>query len=173
MRERVDADRVREFMRALGTAARAEGICYLAGGTTAVLVGWRATTVDVDIKLDPEQDEILRALPEIKRRLRMNVELATPADFIPLPAGWQERSPSVAREGVIAFRHFDPYSQALAKLERAHERDLQDVEAMIDHGLVERARLPSMFEEIEPELYRFPAIDPTSFRRRVEHAARG
>jgi len=173
MREEVDAERVRLFMRELGSVSDGDGTCFLAGGTTAVLVGWRATTVDVDIRLEPEQDEILRALPEIKQRLRINVELATPADFIPLPEGWRERSPSAGREGNLTFLHFDPYSQTLAKLERAHARDLEDVQAMIERGLVDRERLAAMFDEIEPELYRFPAIDPPSFRRRVEDATRG
>ena len=53
------------FMRAVGVAAR-EGDCYLTGGATAVLLGRRATTLDVDIMLEPEQDEVLRALPRIK-----------------------------------------------------------------------------------------------------------
>jgi hypothetical protein len=41
-------------MRALGDVAAAEGVCYL-GGPTAVLVGWRPTTIDVDIEFDPDQ----------------------------------------------------------------------------------------------------------------------
>lgn len=63
------------------------GTCYLAGGATAVLVGWRATTIDVDVALEPEQDELLRELPRIKSELQVNVELASPRDFIPLPSG--------------------------------------------------------------------------------------
>lgn len=60
------------------------------------------------------------------------------------------------------------YSQALSKLERAHDRDLADVREMLARSLVDRDRLRAFHEEIEPELYRYPAIDPTSFRRRVE-----
>jgi uncharacterized nucleotidyltransferase DUF6036 len=168
MRDRADAELIRRFMRALGAAAPREGVCYLIGGGTAVLVGWRETTIDVDIELDPEQDEILRALSAIKDELRINVELASPRDFIPLPAGWQERSPSAGREGLLTFKHFDPYSQALAKLERGHSQDLVDAREMVDRALVEPDRLRAAFEEIEPQLYRFPAIDPRDFRRRVE-----
>jgi hypothetical protein len=158
-------------MRAFGRAAPAEGTCYLTGGATAVLVGWRATTVDVDIALEPEQDELLRALPRVKEELRVNVELASPGDFVPLPAGWDDRSPFVAREGRLTFRHFDPYAQALAKLERGHGRDLEDVAALIDAGLVEPPRLRAFFDEIEPDLYRFPAVSPSAFRARVEAVA--
>lgn len=130
MRERADAERIHAFMRAAGAAAAREGICYLTGGATAVLVGWRATTIDVDVALDPEQDELLRELPRIKNDLGLNVELASPGDFIPLPRYWEGRSLSVRKEGLLAFAHFDPYSQALAKLERGHTHDLEDVEAM-------------------------------------------
>jgi hypothetical protein len=73
----------------------------------------------------------------------------------------------------VTFLHFDLYAQALSKLERGHDRDLEDVEAMVARGLVDRDRLRRCFDEIEPELYRFPAIDPPSFRRRVELATGG
>lgn len=170
MRELADAERIRRFMTAFGAAAPREGICYLIGGGTAVLLGWRDTTVDVDIELDPEQDELLRALPAIKAELQINVELASPRHFIPLPAGWEERSPSAGREGRLTFKHFDLYSQALAKLERSHSQDLEDVQAMLERGLVEPDRLRSAFEEIEPALYRFPAVDPADFRRSLDQA---
>jgi len=168
VRELADEGRIRRLMRALGAAAERDGDCYLAGGATAVLVGWRATTIDVDLRLEPEQDGVLRALPRLKDELEVNVELASPADFIPLPQAWRERSPLVEREGRLSFRHFDLYSQALAKLERAHARDLEDVDEMLARGLIEKSRLRSCFAEVEPELYRFPAVDPADFRRSVD-----
>ncbi len=39
---------------------------------------------------------------------------------------------------------------------------------MLDARLVEPRRLLEAFAEIEPWLFRFPAIDPRAFRRRVE-----
>jgi hypothetical protein len=168
VRELADEQRVRRFLRALGEAARHDGDCYLTGGATAVLLGWRPTTLDVDIKLEPEQDEVLRALPRLKEELELNVELASPADFIPLPGGWRERSLFAEREGRLSFRHFDLYSQALAKIERGHSQDVDDVREMINRGLVEEIRLRGCFAEIEPQLYRFPAIDPGDFARSLE-----
>ncbi len=169
MRELADAEQIQRFMRVLGVAADADGACYLAGGATAVLLGWRDTTIDVDIELAPETEALLRALPRLKNELRINVELASPSHFIPLPAGWEDRSPFVGREGRLSFHHFDLYSQALSKLERAHRQDLEDVRAMLERQLVEPARVLAYFDEIEPELYRFPAVDPPAFRRRVEN----
>lgn len=160
-------------MRALGASADQEGVCYFTEGATAVLLGWRETTIDVDIALEPEQDSLLRALQRIKDELRVNVELASPADFIPLPGGWEERSISAGHEGRLSFLHFDPYSQALAKLERGHAKDLEDVRAMLERGLVEPARLRAAFAEIEPQVYRFPAVDPRDFRRSIDEFLAG
>jgi hypothetical protein len=157
-------------MRALGSAAREDGAAYLTGGATAVLHGWRATTVDVDVLLVPETDALLRAISSLKNELRVNVELVSPADFVPVPEGWEDRSVFAAREGRLTFYHYDPYAQALAKLERGHVMDLVDVRALVDTGLVDPARARALFDEIEPQLYRYPAVDPRAFRAAVEEA---
>lgn len=168
MRELADSSRIERFMLELGRAAPEEGRVYLTGGATAVLQGWRETTIDVDIKLVPDSDLILRELPRLKERLNLNVELAAPSDFIPLPPGWEDRSPLIRREGKLSFHHFDPVGQALSKIERGHEQDIEDVKEMIAAGLIEPKEVQAQFEAIEPELFRFPAIDPASFRKAVE-----
>jgi uncharacterized nucleotidyltransferase DUF6036 len=170
MRRAVDAARVYELMRALGAAADAPGRVYFTGGATAVLEGWRESTVDVDLKIVPDTDALFRALPRLKEELEINLELVVPSDFIPELPGWEGRCRFITREGGLSFYHYDPYGQALAKIERGHERDLADVRAMMEGGLVERDRLWTLFESIEPQLYRFPAIDPKSFRVAVERA---
>ena len=141
---------------------------YLTGGSTAVLKGWRANTVDVDMKMVPDRDEVYRALPALKESLELNIELASPGDFVPELPGWQERSALITREGRISFYHYDFYAQALSKLERGHAQDLADVQSMVDDRLVELKRLLDLFNQIEPDLYRYPAIDAASFRQAVE-----
>lgn len=172
MRAPVDAARLRAFMTAVAEAARAPLQVYLVGGATAVVEGWRQATIDIDLALGPDHDAVLRAIPAIKEALDVNVELASPEDFIPVKPGWQERSPFVAQEGKVTFRHFDLYAQALAKIERGHETDRIDVAQLLGRGLVERTRLLEYFAAIEPELYRFPAVDPASFRQAVETVCR-
>lgn len=168
MRELADTDRIRRFMRELGREADAKGHVYFTGGVTAVLHGWRASTIDVDLEIIPPLESIFRALPRLKERLRINVELVSPADFIPVPPGWEERSPFIGREGRIDFHHFDLYAQALAKVERGHRLDLDDGRAMIDRKLIDPANAIEYFSTIEPELYRYPALDPESFRLAVK-----
>ncbi len=168
MRELADSSRIERFMSELGRTVRVDSRVYFTGGATAVLEGWRESTIDVDIKLIPDRDEILREIPRLKEELNLNVELAAPSDFIPLPPEWEERSPLIRREGSVSFHHFDPVAQALSKIERGHAQDLEDVKEMIARGLVHPTDLRAQFDAIEPELYRFPAIDPTSFRRAVQ-----
>lgn len=168
MREPVTADTLRAFMRALAAEAREAGRIYLTGGASAVLHGWRPSTVDVDIRIVPENDRVLRAIPNLKERLHINVELASPLDFLPPLPGWEERSLFIAREGLLSFHHFDFYSQALSKLERGHRKDHEDVRMMVSEGLVNPRLLRSLFGEVETLLYRFPAVDPTVLRNAVD-----
>jgi len=98
----------------------------------------------------------------------LNIELAFPLDFLPPLEGWRERSSFRLREGNLEVFDFDPYSQALSKLERGFDLDLQDVASMVETGLVDPRRLLELFEGIEGELFRFPAVDPGGLRRAVE-----
>jgi hypothetical protein len=99
MRQLADKERIERFMQALGGQARADVRLYFTGGSTAVLLGWRASTIDIDIRFFPELDELYRALPKLKEELQVNVELASPAEFIPELPGWQERSIFITRIG--------------------------------------------------------------------------
>lgn len=136
-----------------------------------MIEGWRNSTVDVDMRVEPELDPLLRQLPALKERLGVNIELASPPDFIPELPGWRERSPFLFREGNLSVHHFDLYSQALSKIERGFDQDLEDVKNMIAQSLVNRTRLLELLAAIEPDLYRYPAIDPATFRAAVEAVA--
>ena len=168
MRERSGAEHIRSFIDFVGRRARHAADVYFVGGGSAVLFGWRPTTIDLDLKISADQDEILRLLPEAKERLQINIELASPADFIPELPGWQDRRQFIEKSGAVFFYHYDFCAQALAKIERGHAHDLDDVAHMRAEKLIEPAQLLELFNQIEPELYRFPAVDPVSFRKDVE-----
>jgi len=135
MREIADAGRIRRFMRVFGAAAQVPTRVYFTGGATAVLLGWRTSTIDVDIKVEPDTDALFRAIP--------------------------------GDQGPTSFHHFEPYAQALAKVERGHRQDLEDVREMLTRGLIEAAGAWGYFSSIEPHLFRYPALDPGSFRLAV------
>lgn len=168
MREVATSERIDRFLEALAQAAAVPTTVYLVGGATAVLIGWRASTRDIDLVIRPESDALLRAIPRLKEQLAINVEFAAPDHFIPVPAHWEERSPVVKRIGLVTVRHYDLTAQALAKIERGHVRDLADVRAMLDSGLVTVEGLRAAFDEAEPNLYRYPAVDPVTYRQALD-----
>ncbi|MGH2986282.1 MAG: DUF6036 family nucleotidyltransferase [Solirubrobacterales bacterium] len=172
MREPADQTRIHRLAAELGRHAEAGTRMYLTGGATAVLEGWRDSTVDVDIRIEPESDQLMRAVSEVKEALDVNVEFASPIDFLPELPGWRERSRYRFRAGSLDIFDFDLYSQALSKIERGFDLDLVDVDRMLASGLVEPRRLRELFDGVEPELYRFPAVDPAGLRARLEQALR-
>lgn len=157
-------------MQLLGRRARSAGTIYFTGGASAVLRGWREMTLDVDLKLDPEPDGVFGAIQEAKEELGINIELAAPDDFIPPLPGWRERSEFIDRVGLLDFRHYDFYAQALAKIERGHTQDLKDVAAMFTHKLVDPRRLREYFAAVVPDVERYPAIDLATFREKLATA---
>ena len=69
-------------MRRLGEGTRVPARVYLVGGATAVLEGWRSSTIDIDLRFDPETSELFAALPALKESLDVNIELAWPSQLI-------------------------------------------------------------------------------------------
>ncbi|MSU58695.1 MAG: hypothetical protein EXS35_11050 [Pedosphaera sp.] len=155
-------------MRELAAAARSPGKVYFTGGATALLLGFRQQTIGIDLKLDPEPEGAFEAIAALKDRLELNVELASPDDFIPCAADWRERSRHIASVGRVEYFHYDFAMQALAKLERGHTQDLEDVASLLRGGFVSEEELRARFAQIEPGLLRYPAIDASQFRKKLE-----
>lgn len=168
MRSTVDPQKIEQLMKTLGKEARGSGRIYFTGGASALLIGWRNSTIDIDIRLDPEPPGIFQAIAKIKQDLNINIELASPQDFLPPLPGWRDRSCFISRQGDILFYHYDFTAQALAKLSRGYNRDLDDVKAMYDQNLFLLQDLQDGFNAIEPEMIRFPSLDPAILRTKVE-----
>lgn len=167
MRNPTDVTKLRSLLRELGRRARGPGRIYLVGGASALIEGWRDSTVDVDLKLDPEPAGIFEAIAKLKNELGVNIELAAPDQFLPEIPGWRERSPSVDRFGPIEVHHYDFLAQALAKLARWQGRDQTDVQAMLQRGLVTLAQIRRAFTEMKPKLIRFPSLEVEVIERRI------
>lgn len=168
MRSNVDQKKIEQLMQVLGREARGSGCIYFTGGASALLIGWRSSTVDIDIRLDPEPPGIFQALAKLKQQLDINIELASPQDFLPPLPGWQSRSIFIGRFGEISFYHYDFISQAISKLSRGYNRDIDDVQAMFKQKLFDVEDLRNCFNAIEPELIRFPSLKPDVLKSRVE-----
>ena len=169
MRPNVDSQKIERLMQVLGREAQGSGCIYFTGGASALLIGWRSSTVDVDIRLDPEPPGIFQAIAKLKQELNINIELASPQDFLPPLPGWRDRSVFIGKQGKISFYHYDFTAQALAKLSRGFDRDLKDVQAMYEQKLFSLTELQDCFEAIAPELIRFPSLDSDVLRNKVKN----
>jgi hypothetical protein len=168
MRLNVDPQKLEHLMQVLGEKAQGSGCIYFTGGASALLMGWRNSTVNVDLHLDPEPPGISQAIPKLKEELSIDIELASPQDFLPPLPGWRDRSVLIDKRDQISFYHYDFIAQALSKISRGLDRDIKDIEAMYKQKLFSLDDLRDCFEAIAPELIRFPSLNPNVLRRRVE-----
>ena len=136
-----------------------------------------SSTVDIDIRLDPESPGIFQAITKIKRELNINIELASPQDFLPPLPGWRGRSVFIGKRGQLSFFHYDFTAQAMSTLSRGYDRDLKDIQAMYSQELFSLEDLRNCFEVIESDFIRFPAIEPDIIKGQInqfiEQAAQG
>ena len=120
-------ERVIYFLGALGDRFKKPGRTYLVGGTTIVMEGLRNQSVDIDLTYqidDHDHDEFLKSIRELNDQLNVNVEEASPEDFIPLPSGSFDRAVYIGRFGQLDVYHFDFYSTVLSKIARGSEEVL-------------------------------------------------
>ena len=167
MRSPLTLAKLQTFMEEVGRRAEGPGRVYFVGGSTALFLGFRDTTVDIDLKLDPEPKAIFESIAAIKELLSVNVELASPDQFLPELPGWRERSEFIGRVGPVKFYHYDFYSQVLAKVSRGYEKDLRDCVSMVKSKRVDTTQLLELFESVVPQMIRYPAIDPDALRERL------
>jgi hypothetical protein len=160
-------------MEEIGLRSEGPGTVYLVGGATALLLGWRDQTIDIDLKLDPEPRGIFESIAWLKERLDVNVELAAPDQFIPALPGWKERSEFIGRHGPVEFFHYDFYGQALAKILRGYRTDVSDAKALVEAGRVIPAKLKDLFEEMKSGLVRYPGVNPDDFERKLNEFLEG
>jgi hypothetical protein len=170
MRPNVGKSQIDDFLRNLSRAFRKQGRLYLVGGAALVHLGVRSgTTQDIDIEIRAtNEDEMSEAIRRLKDSMRINVEFASPADFIPVPAQWETNAKYVGRYGSIDVFYFDFYSIALSKIERGSATDINDVKLLVQQGIIDLQELDNAYNEVLPRVGKRPynRLDPQKF---VEH----
>ena len=172
LRQQVDQKRIEQFLQQLGRQFRKPGQVYLVGGASVVYEGLRQQTLDIDLTFEIDNEDhsaFISTVRELKEKLSLNVEEVSPADFIPLPAGYKERSQFINRYGQLNVFHFDLYSVALSKIARGTEEDFADVLALLQTSHLDMNQLTQYFAEILP---RFATQslkqDPIEFKRQFD-----
>lgn len=167
MRPKVDRGQIEHFLKNLGRTFHKPGRIYLVGGAAMVHMGLRSDfteDIDVDVRATDE-DELIESIRRLKDTLQVNVEFASPGDFIPLPKGWESHAKYVGRYGSIDVFYFDFYSIALSKIQRGHTRDIKDVRLLLEQGVITLPELDAAYNEILPQVGKRPysKLDPQQF----------
>lgn len=167
MRKPLNKQRLELALSTMANRSRGEGKIYLTGGACAVYQGWRESTLDIDLKIDPEPQRIYEAIQYVKRHCQVNIELASPSDFIPELHGWRERSRWIKRYGTLDIFHYDFTSQALSKIERSSDQDIEDVFNFLTHQELDESQLINAFSQIRDQLIKYPRLDEEVFEQKL------
>jgi ribosome modulation factor len=169
MRDRLTRASLQGLMRELAGSAGKVGHydVYLVGGGTAVLKGWRESSVDAD--LYAARDDIFRDVQDIKERLRLNIELVRPEDFVPPLEGSPDRHVFIETVGRVSYYHYDPCSQLLSKVVRGFDRDMSDARAFVSSGMVDAGQFRRLVRAIPDSAWsKYPRHSPAAVREAVD-----
>ncbi|GAC1393526.1 MAG: hypothetical protein NVS4B11_29710 [Ktedonobacteraceae bacterium] len=125
----------------------------------------RTQTVSLTQLLEYMKDD---ASQESTQQMQINVEFASPKDFIPLPSQWEMHSQYIDRYGGIDVFYFDFYSIALSKIERGTTRDIEDVKLLVQQQRITLDELDAAYQEVLAQLGKgqYPKITPEHFAAR-------
>src|SRR4051812_5308219 len=168
MRKDVTARKLQIFMEELAARAQSPGNVYFTGGATALLFGMRKKTIDLDIRFEPDPRGVFEAIAKLKNKLDINIELASPADFIPVTSDWKTKSIFIALIGHLGFYHYDLRAQALAKIERGYAQDIMDARGFLSAGKISKDGFQAYLLAVKPGFLRYPAIDVGSLEAKVK-----
>lgn len=164
--EQITTAVLRSLLQGLGERCSQPATLYLLGGSALCLLGSSRQTLDFDYttEVPPQaQHEFQEALADLAAAQRLDLEEVPIGEFIPLPAKAVERRLSVGQFGAVSVFIFDPYTIALSKIARGFESDLEDVEFLLQAGVIQLTELEQYFQEILPRVAGFD-IDPKEFR---------
>ena len=161
-------DQLRRFFARLGERIDQPAELFVFGGSALILSGSRRNTGDIDFTLNADEPAELRAtLAALAAELDLDLEESVPAEFMPLPAGADERHLPIDRFGNLMIYVFDPYSMAVMKIDRAFPTDFQDVRFLLSAGLITLDFLAQCVEDVAARY-----DEPLKLRRNFEELKR-
>ena len=173
----VDRFTLLEFLVQLNETFTRPGRLYLIGETTQLFEGWRSWTDQIEFTAQVANEDkaaFAKAVQAVQTIRAVQVLDESPAEIIPLPAGFEQRARSVEipepnREDGLRIFHFDPYSVAFRFIARGDEQDYRIVLNYLQRGWVTVEELNGMLDALLPK-FTFEVIqqDAAEFRRRYK-----
>jgi hypothetical protein len=135
-------------------------------------LGLRGSTLDIDYVAagdDPVAlEELERAIRGLKEELDVNVEPASPADFLPIPRSVLDRSRFVGRHGTVDVYYYHLPTLVVAKAARGFELDLADAEQLVRTGEVGWSDVEATWQEIRSSPTGWLRHEPDEIEQRLQ-----
>lgn len=148
MRQSVGRQDIEHFLVEVGRT-RLPGQIYIVGGAALIHKGIRpGQTLGIDIQITSDPANLTAQIVQLKQKLNINIEFASPGDFMPLPAQWEVRSEFIRRYGQVDAFYFDWYSIALSKAQRANPQDVVDLQLLVRQHFVDLAELDVLYQDV-------------------------
>lgn len=167
----IDAEGVRAFLTILGERWGEDGRLTLLGGCALLLLGNSRTTLDIDyVGDDIAKTPFQHLIDKVAAEQRVHVDAVPIDQFVPVPADSEARKIHVGRYGRLDVFVLDPYVIAISKLDRGFDSDLDDVDFLLQRGILDLDRLKVEVTQAMDRANSFQ-IDPVSVRARLDAVA--
>jgi type II secretory pathway component PulJ len=135
-------------------------------------LGLRGATLDIAYvaSADDPADlaELETLIRTLKNELDVNVEPASPGDFLPVPRSVLERSRYVGRQGRLETYYDHLPTQVIAKVARGLEQDFNDAERLITAGEVTWPDVEATWQEIKASRTGWLRYEPEEIEQRLK-----
>lgn len=164
----IEIAQIRAFLEEVGNRYQQPARLYLLGGSALCLLGSPRPTLDIDfVGNEQKQNALQEVMQTVANDMAIDVEAVPIAEFVPLPAGAEERQIHIDRFGLLDVYVFDPYTIALSKLDRGFDTDIDDIVFLVQRDLVTLDRLESIAQAASQQSIQYD-LDPPTIRRHLE-----
>jgi len=161
----IATEEVMRFLEKLGEVHQEKAVLYLIGGGALCLLGNPRRTADIDFSLTSlaGNKSLVDSMLAVADELRIELEVITLEEFVPVPEGSSQRHIFVRRFGGIELFIYDPYAIALSKLARGLETDIQDVLFLLEAEIIDIEKLAYFVEQALPVAWE-KDVDPDDLK---------
>jgi hypothetical protein len=148
MPARLQPELITRFLAKVGERYPHPARLYIFGGSAVVWLGSPRPTVDLDYTAEPSTESLRGILAQTAAEMDVDLEEAIPADFAPAPVGAEARHKLIGTFGQLQVYLLDPYTQAVMKIARAFETDMEDVAFLLSTRYIELDTLGRCIDEV-------------------------
>ncbi|MBI5715055.1 MAG: hypothetical protein HZC38_16780 [Chloroflexi bacterium] len=163
------SSQLHKFLSNLGERCTFSATIYIFGGSAILLIGGSRHTGDIDFTIHTADDNTFRnIIQSLANENGIDAEESVPSEFMPLPSESESRHQLVGHYGQLSAYIFDPYSIAIMKVDRAFERDLDDVYFLIRNGYIQVDFLEKYLDDVAQRY-----DEPIKLRKNFEEMKKG